>query len=247
LAERFPNELSGGQQQRVALARELVSGADVILMDEPLSNLDARLRMDMRVELKRLHADSDKTIIYVTHDQLEALTLSTEIAVMRKGRVQQRGTPDDIYYRPENRFVGEFLSLNPINWIEVEVGSRGLKHATLDLPLRAADFGLAHVPEGTVLAMGLRPEFLMVSAEPTNGALEGTVDAVLSAGPSKFVHVVVADGTTKLPLTVQDYDNVKLRRGDRAYVEVDPSLVLWFDTSTERVVSTGRGVATANA
>jgi len=112
---RYPSELSGGQQQRVALARMLAINPSVILLDEPLSNLDAKLRLDMRAELKRIHRELGSTFIFVTHDQWEAMTLSTTIAVMSEGLLQQVGTPDDIYERPANRFVAEFVGNLPIN------------------------------------------------------------------------------------------------------------------------------------
>ena len=109
LEERYPNELSGGQQQRIALARELITGADILLLDEPLSNLDAKLRIDMRFELKRLHEETKRTFIYVTHDQIEALTLSSRVCIMRDGLIQQKGKPDDVYESPENLFVASFI------------------------------------------------------------------------------------------------------------------------------------------
>src|ERR1700712_1397871 len=118
-ADRYPSELSGGQQQRVALARMLAVNPGGMLLEEPLSNLDARLRLEMRAELKRIHHDFGSTIVFVTHDQWEAMTLATRIAVMFEGRLQQIGTPTDIYDRPRNRFVAEFLGNPPINVVEI--------------------------------------------------------------------------------------------------------------------------------
>src|SRR5690606_14152271 len=117
--KRYPSQLSGGQQQRVALARMLAVNPDVLLLDEPLSNLDARLRLEMRAELKRLHEAFKTTIVFVTHDQWEAMTLATSIAVMSEGALQQVGTPNDIYEHPANRFVAEFVGSPPINIIEM--------------------------------------------------------------------------------------------------------------------------------
>ena len=123
--KRYPSEMSGGQQQRVALARMLAVSPSVILLDEPLSNLDAKLRLEMRSELKRIHSEVGSTFIFVTHDQFEAMTLATTIAVMSEGLLQQLGTPDDIYDRPANRFVAEFVGTIPINIIELaSVGIR---------------------------------------------------------------------------------------------------------------------------
>ncbi|MGE7369013.1 ABC transporter ATP-binding protein [Neorhizobium sp. NPDC001467] len=118
-AKRYPSQLSGGQQQRVALARMLAVNPDVLLLDEPLSNLDAALRLEMRAELRRLHEEFRTTIVFVTHDQWEAMTLATTIAVMNGGRLQQVGAPDDIYSRPVNRFVAEFIGNPPINMVEL--------------------------------------------------------------------------------------------------------------------------------
>ena len=118
--DRYPSEVSGGQQQRVALARMIAVSPEVILLDEPLSNLDAKLRLDMRTELKRIHSELGSTFVFVTHDQWEAMTLATTIAVMNEGRLQQVGTPEDIYDRPANRFVAEFVGTLPINMLDMK-------------------------------------------------------------------------------------------------------------------------------
>ena len=120
--DRYPSQLSGGQQQRVALARMLAVNPEVLLLDEPLSNLDAALRLEMRAELKRLHREFGTTIVFVTHDQWEAMTLATTIAVMSQGRLQQVGTPNEIYDRPANRFVAQFVGNPPINMIDLGGG-----------------------------------------------------------------------------------------------------------------------------
>jgi ABC-type sugar transport system ATPase subunit len=122
--DRYPREMSGGQQQRIALARMLAYRPKVFLMDEPLSNLDARLRMDMRTELKRLHHISGATTIYVTHDQVEALTMSTNIAVMKEGVIQQFDSPDKIYHFPANLFVADFIGNPKVNLLEGEISSK---------------------------------------------------------------------------------------------------------------------------
>ena len=122
--DRYPREMSGGQQQRIALARMLAYRPKVFLMDEPLSNLDARLRMDMRTELKRLHHVSGATTIYVTHDQVEALTMSTNIAVMKDGVIQQLDTPDRVYHFPANLFVADFIGNPKVNLLEGEVDGK---------------------------------------------------------------------------------------------------------------------------
>ncbi|MFZ0097199.1 MAG: ABC transporter ATP-binding protein, partial [Gemmobacter sp.] len=154
--DRYPSQLSGGQQQRVALARMLAVNPGVLLLDEPLSNLDARLRLEMRAELKRIHAEFRTTIVFVTHDQWEAMTLATRIAVMNEGTLQQIGTPNDIYDRPANRFVAEFVGSPPINILDL-----GSDHP---LDIAARDWLRARLGERADLgSAGLRPEALQVA------------------------------------------------------------------------------------
>src|SRR5512136_1709861 len=151
-ADRYPREMSGGQQQRIALARMLAYRPQVFLMDEPLSNLDARLRMDMRAELKRLHHVAGATTIYVTHDQVEALTMSTTIAVMKEGVIQQVATPDRIYHYPSNLFVADFIGNPKVNLLPGEVAGPGcvdLGHFQIRVD--------AHRAAGPVV-VGVRPE-----------------------------------------------------------------------------------------
>lgn len=180
--DRYPSQLSGGQQQRVALARMLAVNPEVLLLDEPLSNLDARLRLEMRTELKRIHAEFGTTIVFVTHDQWEAMTLATRIAVMSRGTLQQVGTPEDIYDRPANRFVAEFVGNPPINIIELGDGYAG------DLQDRAHTFLADHNANADpVGSIGLRPESIRLSSggeAATAGDLTGQVrlSAVLPTG-----------------------------------------------------------------
>ncbi len=144
--DRYPSQLSGGQQQRVALARMLAVNPGVLLLDEPLSNLDARLRLEMRAELKRIHKEFKTTIVFVTHDQWEAMTLATTIAVMNNGTLQQMGTPNEIYDRPANRFVAEFVGSPPINIIELEGGG------ATDIARQAASYLSTRHPRSRVPA-----------------------------------------------------------------------------------------------
>lgn len=157
-AARYPSQLSGGQQQRVALARMLAVNPEILLLDEPLSNLDATLRLEMRAELRRLHEEFRTTIVIVTHDQWEAMTLATTIAVMNGGRLQQVGAPDDIYSRPVNRFVAEFIGNPPINMISLDARPMlgGLAARLFGkLPLRDTS---------RVASVGIRPEEIAFSA-----------------------------------------------------------------------------------
>lgn len=234
LGLRFPGELSGGQQQRVALAREFVTGASTLLMDEPLSNLDARLRMDMRTELKRLHNDTSVTIIYVTHDQLEALTLSTRVAVLNKGKVQHVGTPDEVHERPANLFVSEFIGLNPINIFYQSGGGSG---ATGGIPedVRSIVGKLKELTkaerEGVVV--GVRPEYLSISDRPGQNSFSATVETVLSAGPSDYVNVLVNGHAPTLRIMIQEFTKAGIEPGAQVHVEVDLDRALVFDSDTQ--------------
>src|SRR6266849_2779031 len=162
-AERAPNQLSGGQQQRVALARALVIKPDVLLLDEPLSNLDAKLRLEMREEIRRIHDQTRITTIYVTHDQKEALSLADRIAVMREGAIEQLGDPRAIYRSPANRFVADFIG--ETNWLPAEVQRR-----SDDEVIVKTDFGEFHAPPDAKLSvkqkvwMGFRPEAVEMGA-----------------------------------------------------------------------------------
>ena len=193
-AERYPRELSGGQQQRVALARGLVFDPDLLLLDEPLGALDKNLREQMQVEIKRIHREVGITMIYVTHDQTEAMTMSDRVAVFHNGRLEQIGAPLEIYHRPNSRFVGEFIGdsnflagqLDPARPGSVELSGLG--------PVRVAPKGTA-APAGDVDVM-IRPERLRLcrAAAPDDGhnLLDMTVDEIINYGNS-----ILVIGTTK--------------------------------------------------
>ena len=168
LLARKPSQLSGGQRQRVAIGRALVRDARVFLLDEPLSNLDANLRASLRRELKLLHQRLGATMIYVTHDQVEALTLATRIAVLHHGRIQQLGTPAEVYARPANRFVAGFMGAPGMNFRDgtIRTGGSGPRFTAsgLDVDLRDYDFGAAPPGDGEPVVMGIRPEHLRLAA-----------------------------------------------------------------------------------
>jgi multiple sugar transport system ATP-binding protein len=168
LLNRKPSQLSGGQRQRVAMGRALVRDPKLFLFDEPLSNLDAKLRVDMRIEIKRLHATTGTTIVYVTHDQIEAMTLATKIAVMRDGEVQQFGTPAEIYNNPTNLFVADFMGSPAMNLIPATVATSGNALSVvlqrearepISLPMANAPTGLSAF-QGKPIIFGMRPEAL---------------------------------------------------------------------------------------
>ncbi len=177
LLERKPAELSGGQRQRVAIGRALVRDAGVFLFDEPLSNLDAQLRAELRVEIKRLHTRLDATMIYVTHDQIEALTLADRIAVMRDRRIQQIGSPQDVYQRPVNKFVATFVGSPAMSFLRGRIAGGRFSAEGLDLPLDGYAFAAAPAP-GMAVELGIRPEHVEVG----EGGIAAPVEMVEPLG-----------------------------------------------------------------
>ena len=218
--DRYPSQLSGGQQQRVALARMLAVNPQVLLLDEPLSNLDAALRLEMRAELKRLHREFGTTIVFVTHDQWEAMTLATTIAVMSQGRLQQVGTPNEIYDRPANRFVAGFVGNPPINMIALDSGT--------PLAAEARAFLGARCPGVEPGAVGVRPEAITLA--PPDAPAEGfagpaEVAGILPTGGSWIVELDTAGG--KLFLTTHRPPDV--HAGERVRFVVRPDALHVFD------------------
>jgi multiple sugar transport system ATP-binding protein len=191
LLERKPRQLSGGERQRVALARAIVREPRAYLMDEPLSNLDARLRVQMRGELKRLQHQLGTTTIYVTHDQAEAMTLASRVAVMRKGRLQQFDTPMNIYNHPANRFVAEFVGSPSMNFIEgkIDLGGSQFVGDSLRIPLNTSQ--LSELSGVSRLTMGIRPEHIQVLTEPQDGAVEASVYVTELMGNETFVFLSI--------------------------------------------------------
>ena len=190
-AGRYPSELSGGQQQRVAIARTLATGPKTLFMDEPLSNLDAKLRMEMRTELKRLHLETDSTFVYVTHDQLEAMTLSTKICLLKQGQLQQYAAPLTVYHEPANSFVADFIGSPNINLLPVLVDKVEKNAAIIklgDSQLRFAYAGEASaIDSGSELVLGVRPENVLLSE--TEGDFEAKVYSTLPSGMETVVRL----------------------------------------------------------
>jgi multiple sugar transport system ATP-binding protein len=183
LLDRKPSQLSGGQRQRVAIGRALVRKPQVFLFDEPLSNLDAKLRLEMRTELKRLHQMLQTTVVYVTHDQIEAMTLATRIAVMRDGRIEQLGTPEEIYNEPATLYVAGFVGAPSMNMLQAKVDGATLaiegSDARLPLPARFRNV----VGDGARVVVGIRPEALRVAADATVPSLPVEIEVVELTGP----------------------------------------------------------------
>ena len=193
LAERFPDAMSGGQKQRVGLARAMVIEPELLLMDEPLSNLDAKLRIEMRQQIRLMQRDLGISTLYVTHDQEEAMAISDRIAVMRGGRIDQLGTPEAIYEEPETAFVADFVGGS--NWLDGELEGRTLRHAAGNAILLPASFGLADRAGGAI-RISLRAEHLDLAApDDDRPFLEGTVLVRSYLGRHTRLRVRLRDGT----------------------------------------------------
>lgn len=189
--QRYPSEISGGQQQRVAIARTLATKPEVLLMDEPLSNLDAKLRLEMRTELKRLHADTDSTFVYVTHDQLEAMTLSTKICLMKEGTVQQYEAPLKVYNEPNNLYVADFVGNPSMNFVKGTLTKNG-NNITVRFMGHEAEFVSEsgfEAADGDI-TIGFRPEYLKID---TQGKLEATVYSTLPSGLETTIKLKIGE------------------------------------------------------
>ncbi|EAR51815.1 maltose/maltodextrin ABC transporter, ATP-binding protein [Oceanicola granulosus HTCC2516] len=196
LLDRRPSQLSGGQRQRVAIGRAIVRKPKVFLFDEPLSNLDAALRMDMRMEIGRLHAQLDATMVYVTHDQVEAMTLADKIVVLKDGRVMQVGTPMELFHEPANLFVAGFLGAPSMNFLEVEVSGRDAERARVsNSALEAIDVAHKGRIEGPGQAiLGIRPQHVSAVAAG-RGMLHGQVNMAERLGTETVVDMTLKDGS----------------------------------------------------
>lgn len=196
--DRYPSELSGGQQQRVAIARAIVSEPNLLLLDEPLSNLDARLRIDMRSELKRLHQELGTTVVYVTHDQVEALTLSTRIAIFFEGELVQVDTPINIYTNPKDLRVADFIGNPRTNFVDakaqVQGGSLKVVSPLGEFAFEKKDFTDEPMPEGDFdCVMGIRPEQITIRKTNFGGMMKGQIYASQPAGSETLVQTQVGD------------------------------------------------------
>ena len=196
LLDRKPKDLSGGQRQRVAIGRTMVREPQVLLFDEPLSNLDAGLRVQMRIEIARLHKRLKSTMIYVTHDQVEAMTLADKIVVLNAGRIAQVGSPMELYHAPENLFVAGFIGSPGMNFIDVTIKESDSQGAQVVLPdgtsmLIPVDASGMEVGEKATL--GIRPEHMLQADDEQSGAaLQGTINAVERLGDQTLVYMTVA-------------------------------------------------------
>ncbi|MBS1304308.1 sn-glycerol-3-phosphate ABC transporter ATP-binding protein UgpC [Loktanella sp. SALINAS62] len=220
--DRKPAALSGGQRQRVSIGRAIVRGPEVFLFDEPLSNLDAELRVEMRVEIARLHKDIGATMIYVTHDQVEAMTLADKIVVLRKGVIEQVGAPMDLYRDPDNRFVAGFIGSPAMNFMDGNI-----KGGKLDVPaLRGSyDLNLTTVHAGKSVTVGMRAEHLQTDAQGDTHV----VDMTESLGGVSYVYLV---GDTGERLIIEERGDHRSATGDRVGVSIDANRIYLFDTES---------------
>lgn len=228
LLNRYPWQLSGGQQQRVAIARALVKEPKILLFDEPLSNLDALLRLNVRAEIKKLQKDLKITSVYVTHDQAEALAIADKIVVLNNGVVVQIGTPDEVYTKPSHTFVASFLGNPPANLLQARLsletkviclGSNTLRYPIVE-PLSQSG------AEEFVLAF--RPEHGEISKEPTDNSIASVVYTVEPMGREQILTLQVEDQFFKVITSVDQ----KVQPGETVFVSIDPKKILVYDKNS---------------
>lgn len=238
LLDRKPKQLSGGQQQRVALGRAIARKPQVFLLDEPLSNLDAQLRDDTRAELKQLHQKLGITTIYVTHDQVEAMTLADQIVVLNQGHIQQIADPATIYARPANRMVATFLGSPPMNILPATYDGAGFE-------VQGRSLSLPHVNQtlspqaGQSVDLGIRPEHLHISPSLEMAHLEVEVTVVEPLGRETLIRAVLtssSDQDSQPIINFQTEPGVKVRAGDRLPLQINLDHLLVFDATTGRTL-----------
>jgi multiple sugar transport system ATP-binding protein len=241
MLQRKPRELSGGQRQRVALGRAIVREPSVFLMDEPLSNLDAKLRVQTRAEIARLHQRLKTTTVYVTHDQVEAMTMGSRIAVMDKGEIKQVGTPQTLYDHPANRFVAGFIGSPSMNFANVSLAAGGGAAAltgeglTATLPARYLD-SLGQKPDRKLVA-GFRPEHLELGDVAESASIRGTAEVVEYLGNEELLHVTVQGRDDDIVAVVPSSHRVK--PGDVLDLKVPLTRVHLFDADSGEALLLG--------
>jgi multiple sugar transport system ATP-binding protein len=232
LMERFPRELSGGQRQRVAIGRAIVRDAILYLFDEPLSNLDAQLRDDMRVEIKRLHQELGRTMVYVTHDQIEAMTLADRIVLLRDGVIEQQGAPLDLFERPATRFVAGFLGSPKMNLLKAQLGKDNVVLADgtkLALP------GRSGLQSGKAVLLGIRPQHIALAGKTVARGHERVPVVIELVQPTgSRLQVTMPLGGTSIVAELAAHDIS--RPGEKAHIDIDMTRAVIIDPETERVI-----------
>ena len=239
LLQRYPRQLSGGQRQRVAMGRAIVRDPQVFLFDEPLSNLDAQLRDEMRSEIKRLHRELGKTMIYVTHDQIEAMTMADRIVLLRDGRIEQQGAPLDLYERPATRYVAGFLGSPSMNFLACELDSGEAPALRLSDGLRleipATRRESLQSAQGKPLLLGVRPEHFARAGDgrPGNVTVEARIDLVQPTGARTYVEFQFGGSTVVAELQAHDVS----RPGEALALAIDMNRVIVCDAANEQVIA----------
>jgi ABC-type sugar transport system ATPase subunit len=233
LGERYPSELSGGQQQRVAVARLLATKPPVFLMDEPLSNLDARLRLDMRSELKRLHYQLGVTTVYVTHDQTEAMTMATRVVVIAGGRIQQIDAPQQIYRKPANIFTAEFIGMPRINSFPAKIA---LRNGAYWLEMDDINIPLPWNPAQKEVTAAIRPEDITICTEPVENSPEFQIYAVLPSGPEIYVQIKRGNRI----IMIRENRQLDLQMDQPVWLKIDPAAVNLYDSQSGLLIERGK-------
>ena len=234
LLDRLPKQLSGGQRQRVAIGRAITRNPKVFLFDEPLSNLDAELRVQMRLEIAKLHKKLNTTMIYVTHDQIEAMTLADRIVVLRDGNIEQVGSPIELYENPDNRFVAGFIGSPKMNFLNSEVAGDGVSVtvAALDgLTLKVPSRGPLPAA-GTPVVLGMRPEHFIAPKARGGKTYQGVVSVVEALGASSLLYIETAGHGV---ITVEKAGKTEVREGEIMKIGIDPDRCFLFDTNGARL------------
>jgi ABC-type sugar transport system ATPase subunit len=234
--DRYPDELSGGQRQRVALGRAIVREPVAFLMDEPLSNLDALLRVQMRTELLRLHRRVGRTTVYVTHDQIEAMTMADWLVVMRDGVVQQVGRPDDVYNRPANTYVATFVGSRSMNLFEGRlVSQNGSRRFEGPFSLELSSALQPRTADGQIV-LGVRPEDVSLSPDGSPGQVSGVVELGERIGSDVYLSVRMPDGDT---IVVSVNASTKVREGETVRIRIPPTNLCFFGSDGDRLDTVG--------
>ena len=230
LLDRLPKELSGGQRQLVAIGRAIVRNPDVFLFDEPLSNLDAALRVQTRIEIARLHSNLSASMIYVTHDQVEAMTLADKIvllnsgpAVERDGSVAQVGAPLELYHFPMNKFVAGFIGSPKMNFIHAKLRSATPEQAIVDIGGQTftARINAVGLPDDTPLEIGIRPEHVIIATDQTDNLLKGAIEYIEKLGEASYLYVRTPE--SEQSITVRQHGDSRYKEGDMITLYLKPS------------------------
>ncbi len=236
---RYPQEMSGGQQQRVALARMLVSEPDIFLMDEPLSNLDAKLRLDMRAEIKSIHFQTGATTVYVTHDQVEGLTMASKIAILNQGSIEQLENPKTVYNRPSSLFVSDFIgspSMNKIAGITGMGKNRGRNVVEVKSDLFSISTAYRYIQPGREVVAAIRPENISLVSKPGPNTATGEVKTILPAGPETILQITCGQGSRSVLFNILLTREVDLKVGEKAILFLPPENILIFDKESRKLL-----------